>query len=121
MTMEPTATYSGTLVDDNAQPVAGRTLEMYVKTSGNKPVARRSRRTKQGVFDSRACPSNVPLQFSNRYEVAGPECYIVNGDRMFNPDEIRENDRLKLHRVASSTPKCAFLRSAGQKCREHLP
>ena len=49
-------------------------------------------------------PSNVPLQFSNRNEVDRPEYYIVNGDRMFNPDEVRENDRLKLHRVASSSP-----------------
>ena len=87
VTMEPTATYSGTLVDDNAQPVAGRTLEMYVKTSDYKPVAAQQT-DKAGRFRFTGVPSNVPLQFSNRHEIDGPECYVVNGDRMFNPGEV---------------------------------
>jgi hypothetical protein len=102
VTMQPTASYSGTLVDDNAVPVAGCTVEMYVKTSGNKPVAAQQT-DKAGRFRFTGVPSNVPLQFINRFEVGSPECYIVNGDRMFNSDEVRENDQLKLHREASST------------------
>jgi hypothetical protein len=108
VTMERTATYSGTLVDDNAKPVAGRTLQMYVKDSGNKPVAA-ERTDKAGRFRFTGVPSNVPLQFANRYEVDGPECYIVKGDRMFTPDEVRENDQLKLHLAGSSS---ANVRSA---------
>ncbi|MFI5457513.1 MAG: sigma-70 family RNA polymerase sigma factor [Isosphaerales bacterium] len=103
VTMEPTATYSGTLVDDNAQPVAGRTLEMYVKTSDYKSVAAQQT-DKAGRFRFTGVPSNVSLQFSNRHEIDGPECYVVNGDRMFNPGEVRENDQLKLHRAGSSSP-----------------
>jgi RNA polymerase sigma factor (sigma-70 family) len=103
LTMEPTATYSGTLVDDNAQPVAGCTLEMYVKGSGNKSVAA-EQTDKTGQFQFTGVPSNVPLQFGNRHEVGGPECYIVNGDRLFKPDEVREHDQLKLHRVDSPAP-----------------
>ena len=103
VTLEATATYSGTLVDDNAQPVAGCTLEMYVKTSDYKPVAAQQT-DKAGRFRFTGVPANVPLQFNNRYEVDGPDCYVVNGDRMFNPDEVRENDQLKLHLRDPSSP-----------------
>ena len=33
VTMKATATYGGTLLDENDQPVVDRTLQMYVKTS----------------------------------------------------------------------------------------
>ena len=120
VTMEPTATYSGTLVDENAQPVAGRTLEMYVKTSDDKSVAAQQT-DKAGRFRFTGVPSNVPLQFSNRHESDGPECYVVNGDRMFNPGEVRENDQLKLHRVSSSSPNVRSAVPLAEECREHLP
>jgi hypothetical protein len=97
VTMEPTATYSGTLVDDNAQPVASRTVEMYATTSDYKPVAA-EQTDNAGRFRFTGVPSKVPLRFRSRHEPADPNCYIDNGDRMFNPDEVRENDPLKLHR-----------------------
>jgi hypothetical protein len=96
--MKSSATYSGTLVDDNSKPVAGRTLEMYVKTSYGKVVAAQQT-DKAGRFRFTGVPSNVPLQFRNRNELGGPQCYILSGDRIFNPDEVRENDQLKLHQV----------------------
>jgi hypothetical protein len=96
VTLEATATYSGTLLDDNAQPVAGCTLEMYVEPSDNKPVAAQQT-DKAGRFRFTGVPSHVALEIRNRPEIGGPDCYVVDGDRMFNPDEVRENDQLKLH------------------------
>jgi RNA polymerase sigma factor (sigma-70 family) len=128
VTLEATATYSGTLVDDNAQPVAGCTLEMYVEPSDNKPVAAQQT-DKEGRFRFTSVPSHVSLEIRNRYEIGGPDCYVVNGDRMFNPDEVRENDPLKLHlrdpvspNVRSAVPLtqsvetiCRNARSAGMR------
>jgi hypothetical protein len=104
VTMEPTATHSGTLVDDNAQPVAGRTVEMYATTSDFKPIAA-EQTDKAGRFRFTGVPSQVPLQFRSRHEPGDPDCYIVDGDRLFNAGEIRENDRLKLHRDDSTLIK----------------
>ena len=103
VTMEATATYSGTLVDDNAEPVAGCTLGIYVKTSDYRPVAAQQT-DKAGRFQFTGVPSHVALEIRNRPEIGGPDCYVVNGDRMFNPDEARENDQLKLHLRDPSSP-----------------
>ena len=122
VTMEPTATYSGVLVDDNAQPVAGRTLEMYVKTSEyfTKPVAAQQT-DKAGRFRFTGVPSKVPLQFSIRHQPDDPECYIANDDPIFKPGEIRENDQLKLRQYDSTSGKPRSCRSAGDDRRKHLP
>ena len=95
--MEPTATYTGVLVDDNAQPVAGVTLEMCVKTSESftKPVAVQQT-DRAGRFRFTGVPSKVALRFNIRRQPDQPECYIANDDPIFKPGEIRENDQLKV-------------------------
>ncbi len=102
--MEPTATYSGVLVDDNAQPVAGVMLEMCVKTSEyfKTPVAVQQT-DKAGRFRFTGVPSKVSLRFSIRHQPDDPECYIANDDPIFKPGEIRENDQLKLRQYDSAS------------------
>ena len=109
VTMEPTATYSGTLVDDNAHPVAGDTLEMCVKTSEFYTSEVAAQQTDEaGRFRFTGVPSKVPIEFRNRRENDGPDRYVDKGDRMFNPGEVRENDLLKLrYRVGSSSPNAS--------------
>ena len=122
------ATYSGKLLDENAQPIAGRTLEMYVKTSDGKVVAAQQT-DKSGRFRFTGVPCDVPLQFDIRNEGDLPEYFLFDRDRMFSPGEVRENDQLKPHRpnqsssnVRSSVPLaksveniCRNARSSGMR------
>ena len=101
--MEPmTATYSGTLVDENARPISGRMLEMRVKTSDGKVVAAQQT-DKTGRFQFTGVPCKLPLQFDIRNEDDRPEYYLFDRDRMFKPGEVRENDQLKPKRAVSSS------------------
>ena len=79
-----TATYSGTLLDENAQPMSGRTLEMYVKTSDGKVVAAQQT-DKAGRFRFTGVPCKVPLQFNIRNEGDLPEYYLFDRDRIVQP------------------------------------
>jgi RNA polymerase sigma factor (sigma-70 family) len=101
VTMNEMASYHGKLVDENAQLAAGRVLEMYVKSAGDKAVMD-VQTDKVGRFQFTGVPSNTPLQFGVRQESSVPALYIVNSDRMFNPGEFRENDELTLLQFESS-------------------
>lgn len=97
------ATYSGSLLDENDQPLADRTLQLYVKTADF--VATAPQRTDEaGRFRFTDVPASVPLQLSIRNEDAKPEYYLFDGDRLFSPGEIRENDRVKPRRTSRSAP-----------------
>jgi hypothetical protein len=104
LSMEPmTATYSGTLLDENARPMSDRTLWMWVKSSDAKAVAAQQT-DKTGRFRFTSLPCKVPLQLSIRDENDRPDYFLVDVDRMFNPGEVRENDQLKPRRIGSSPP-----------------
>jgi hypothetical protein len=104
LNMEPmTATYSGTFLDENAQPMSDRTLEFYVRSSDAKPVAAQQT-DKTGRFRFTSLPCKVPLQLTIRDENDRPDYFLVDGDREFNPGEVRENDQLKPRRIGSSKP-----------------
>lgn len=102
VSMEPmTATYSGILIDENAQPMSGRTLDMSVKTSDFKVIAA-EQTDENGHFLFSSVPCKVPLQFNIRNEGDLPEYFLFDRDRLFNPGEVRENDQLKPRRPESS-------------------
>ncbi len=104
LAMVATATYSGTLLDENAQPMAGRRLSLYVKTSAEKAVTDQQT-DEAGRFRFSIVPANVPLQLTIGHEGDGPPEYILfEGDRRFTPGEVRENDRVKPRRGDSSAP-----------------
>ena len=104
VTMEAaTASYSGVLLDENAQPMVGRTLQLHVKASTYEAVAAQQA-DKAGRFRFAGVPANVPLQMDIRNEGNSPEYYLFDRDRMFKPGEVRENDRVKPRRGDSLTP-----------------
>ena len=107
--MEATAaTYGGIVLDENARPIAGRTLQIYVKESTYEAVAPRQT-DKRGRFRFTGVPCNVPLQVNIRNENDGPQYFLFDRDRMLNSGEVRENDQLKPQRTdgASSNVRAA--------------
>ena len=121
VTMEPTATFGGTLVDDHARPVGARTLEMYLDGSGGTLLAI-ARTDRAGRFRFTGVPTGVALEFSTPREVEGSRYSIVEDRRMFKPGEVRDHDRLTLHREDSSSPIASFAeplaRSVERICRD---
>ncbi len=97
VTLAPTATYAGTLVDDKGQAVAGRVIEIIVKGSGFKPVAN-AQTDNQGRFRFTGVPAGMALHFRSRYQGDDLRAYIQQGERTFEPGERRDDDRLTLHR-----------------------
>ena len=75
---------------------------MRVKTSDGKVVAA-EQTDKGGRFRFTGVPCKVPLQFDIRNEGDRPEYFLFDRDRMFNPGEVRENDRLKPRRLGQSS------------------
>jgi hypothetical protein len=71
LNMVPTATYSGTLLDEKAQPLSNRTVQLYVKAARQVAVARRT--DGAGRFRFEGVPAQVPLQLVVRNEGAGPQ------------------------------------------------
>ncbi len=104
VSMTPTATYAGALLDPDGKPASGRTVQMFVKNGDFKPIEAQPT-DEAGRFRFDSAPSNVPLQFNNRREPGDPEEYVFDGDRLFNPGEVRENAELKLQRSGASSTK----------------
>jgi hypothetical protein len=101
--MEATAaTYGGILLDENARPLADRTLQIYVKESTYEAVAPQQT-DKRGRFRFTGVPCNVPLQVNIRNENDGPQYFLFDRDRMLNSGEVRDNDQLKPKRTDGSS------------------
>ncbi len=58
--MTATAVYSGTVLDENGQPMSGQTLELYVETLWRKPITA-AVTDGAGRFRFAAVPATVPL------------------------------------------------------------
>jgi RNA polymerase sigma factor (sigma-70 family) len=99
VTMVPTATYSGTLLDEKSQPLSGRTLQLDVETARRNAVPAR-RTDEAGRFRFEGVPAQVPLRLLIRNEQDGPEYDLgLGGDRLFEPGEVRENDHVRARRI----------------------
>jgi hypothetical protein len=99
LAMVPLArSYSGTLLDDRGKPISHRGLELDVKTSRYHAAASHESDEK-GRFRFTDLPANVPLQLNIQNESKGPQYFLFDRDRMFNPGEVRENDVLSPKRV----------------------
>ena len=99
LTMVPTATYSGTLLDEKAQPLAGHTLQLDVQTARHHAVPAR-RTDEAGRFRFDGVPTQVPLRLLIQNEGDSPEYDLgISGDRLFEPGEVRENDQVRARRM----------------------
>lgn len=103
--MLATATYSGTLLDESAQPVADRTLTLHVAEAGVKFEATAAQTTDgAGHFRFLAVPVGVPLQLRIENEKDGPQYFPARDGLLFDPGEKREDDKALLRQMNSDTP-----------------
>jgi len=119
--MEPTATYSGTILDENARPLVDRIVRFYMKNIFYEPVPTQ-RTDKAGRFRFTAVPANVPLQVTMDWKGDRPDYVLEGGDRVFLPGEARENDQLTPRPMNSpapiARPAVALATSVEKICRD---
>jgi hypothetical protein len=119
--MEPTATYSGTILDENAHPLVDRTVRFFMPRLLYEPVAAQ-RTDKAGWFRFADLPANVPLSLAMDFKGGRPDYNIEGGDRVFQPGELRENDPVKPRpmnsRAPIALPAVALSTSVDKICRD---
>lgn len=103
--MQPTAVYSGTLLDEKDRPLSNRSLMLSVLRPGKSSpqgiairspdvFVGRAATDEFGIFRFAAVPSEVPLQLRFQNVKDGPYRAVAYSERFFEPGEIRENDRV---------------------------
>ena len=95
LALQPTATYGGTLVDEDNQPLPNRTIELSLKEIWADPIAS-TRTDAQGHFRFAIVPAATPL--SVRLPHVGNDGWqltLFNSDQLFQPGEIRLDQTLK--------------------------
>ncbi len=96
LVMEPTATYSGTVVDENGKPLADRTVRL--STPSFLDVVEPQRTDGAGRFRFTGVPVNTPLRLAINNEPGLPEYFLFDNKRLFQPGETRENDVVRTPR-----------------------
>lgn|GEM_PF-3564385 len=126
LAMVSMASYSGTLLDENARPLVDRQLKIFVKTSTYEAASAQQTDT-AGRFRFSDVPANVPLELVIRNEDQGnvPRYFVSDQDRLFNPGEIREGDRVIASGGGSSTsatrPPIPLAKRIDNICRDVRP
>ena len=95
--MRPNATYSGTILDEQGQPLSDSTVRLVTQSSFL-DVAEPQQSDEAGRFHFTGVAVNAPLRIDVRSEGGLPK-YFPGKDRMFEPGEIRENDVLQSRRM----------------------
>ena len=122
LTMVPTATYSGTLLDEKAQPLPGRTLQLDVQMARHDAVPA-CQSDGAGRFRFEGVPARVPLRLLIGNEGDGPEYDLgLSGDRLFEPGEVRENDKVRARRLglaaSAGPPSVPLAQRIDNLCRD---
>jgi hypothetical protein len=99
--MEPMASYSGLLVDDQGQPLPDRTVRLSVQSAYRKTVVAR-RTDDRGRFRFEGVPAGIPLRLDLEDEGEDPGYFLLGVERLFEPGEVREGDRIAARRRNSS-------------------
>jgi hypothetical protein len=121
--LKPTATYAGTLLDDEGQPAAGLELSLSPRENFTAPIITQST-DESGRFKFDAVPVQIPLGIRVRGDATSNRShYIASNERHFTPGEVRENDEVRLRRsskaIAKSPPPAIPLAtSAANICRD---
>ena len=93
----PTATYGGTLVDEDKQPLPHRTIELHLSEVVSDPFAT-TQTDALGKFQFAAVPALTPLIVVLRQDKTPPEdwsLFLFDHDRMFQPEETRLDQTLE--------------------------
>jgi hypothetical protein len=102
LVMQPAATYSGTMIDGNGKPLAGRTLRLGLELVGSSPdVVERQRTDASGKFRFTGVAVGVPLHVFSTNDDVQP-AYYGFGRALFEPGEVREGDQLKVGTSAAA-------------------
>jgi hypothetical protein len=96
-----------------------------VRTSRHEATAAQ-RTDASGRFRFTDVPVNVPLQLHVRNDPGDPEYFLFDRERMLNPGEVRENERVKPRPANRSAPTAVrppapLARSVGSLCRDAGP
>lgn len=95
--MQPSATYSGTLVDENEKPLAGRTLQLMTEKS-LQDVTDPQQTDEAGKFRFMGVAINVPLRIFIKNDEGQTE-YFVFEEALLEPGEVRDAERLEAYRT----------------------
>jgi hypothetical protein len=120
--LKPTATYSGTLVNSENQPVADQ--EVYLGPKGHWSASIVAQQTDSaGRFHFPSVPSDVSLTARLRTDFLEPQRqYISRGNRVFKPGEAREGDELLVREQGNATvaqrPEAKLAESIATTCRD---
>ncbi|MGD9720075.1 MAG: thioredoxin family protein [Pirellulales bacterium] len=98
--MQPTATYSGTLLDENDKPMAGQVLKLQVDKAHDVVVASQPA-DEEGKFKFAAVPANVPIRLVLANDNPDEWRYFSDDERAFLPGEVRGDGILK-SRIANN-------------------
>jgi hypothetical protein len=97
LAMEPLASFDGTLLDDEGQPLTDHTVKLSLKEAFRKTIV--SQRTdEEGRFQFAGVPAGVPLRVDLEDESEEPGYYLLGIERLFEPGEVRENERISARR-----------------------
>ena len=119
LNMEPTATYSGNMLNEKGQPLAGQALSLFVKDGSSEAVAVQET-DKAGRFRFDSVPVNVPLSLSLGNGMTRSAYILFDNSRLFTPGETRENDELRPSR-RGAPPIAPTSTPSGRPDREYLP
>ncbi len=119
LSVQPTAAYGGTLLDDDGQPLEG--LEFYLGPAENFTQAIVSQSPDAtGKFHWDAVPVGIPLTLRVRGGTPRPY-YIRNSERQFEPGEVRADDQLRarqLHRTPEAATAVPLAQAVPIVCRD---
>jgi hypothetical protein len=105
LVLKPTATYAGTLLDDEGQPASGLELSLSPRENFTAPIITQST-DEMGKFKFEAVPAQVPLGIRVRGDANSDRShYIASNERHFTPGEARENDEVRLRRTSKAIAK----------------
>ena len=106
LVMQPTAAYSGTVIDQTGAPLAGRTLHLtMLDRQPPLDVAEPQQTDAAGKFRFPSVAAGIPLHVAIKDEDKQPH-YFLFGKALFEPGEVREGVQLQAGWAnAAATPR----------------
>ena len=95
--LEPTASYGGTLVDENGKPLPDRKISLGIQEIRPDPIAT-VRTDEHGCFRFPSVPARAALELNLQDAGTPPQDwtpYLIDRDRFFEPGEVRLDQTLQ--------------------------
>lgn len=98
LVMEPTATYSGTVLDEEGKPMVGWTMKLTTDSSFQ-DVVEPQRTDDAGRFRFTGVAVNTPLRLWIEPKEELKKYFLFDTDRFFEPGEVREGGPVRPERM----------------------